>query len=95
MQETRPSVLYGDFLACNAFNMTDQLTRISVPTFILCGALDKMVPLKSSEFLRDNIAGAKMDVLPNAGHMLMLEQPDETEDKLNGFLNTIPFLPGL
>jgi pimeloyl-ACP methyl ester carboxylesterase len=95
MEETRPSVLYGDFLACNAFNMTDQLTRVSAPTLILCGALDKMVPLKISEFLRDNITGAKMDILLNAGHMLMLEQPDETADKLNTFLNTIPFLPGL
>jgi pimeloyl-ACP methyl ester carboxylesterase len=75
--------------------MTDQLTRVSAPTLILCGALDKMVPLKISEFLRDNITGAKMDILLNAGHMLMLEQPDETADKLNTFLNTIPFLPGL
>jgi pimeloyl-ACP methyl ester carboxylesterase len=95
MEETRPSVLYGDFLACNAFNITDQLTQISAPTFILCGALDKMVPLKLSESLRDNIAGAQMDIMPDAGHMLMLEQPDQTADKLSTFLNTVPFLPGL
>ncbi len=55
LEETRPSVLYGDLLACNAFNVTDQLSQISAPTFILCGALDKMVPLKVSESLRDHI----------------------------------------
>jgi pimeloyl-ACP methyl ester carboxylesterase len=95
MEETRPSVLYGDFLACDAFNITDQLSQVRVPTFILCGGLDKMVPLKYSEFLRDNITGAQMEILPNAGHMLMLEQPDQTADKLSSFLNMIPFQPGL
>ena len=95
MEETRPSVLYGDFLACASFNITDQLSQVSTPTFILCGALDKMVPLKYSEFLRDNIAGAQLDIIPNAGHMLLLEQPDQTADKLSGFINKIPFQPGL
>jgi pimeloyl-ACP methyl ester carboxylesterase len=95
MEETRSSVLYGDLLACNAFNITDQLTQVTVPTFILCGALDKMVPLKSSEILRDNITGAQMDIMSNVGHMLMLEQPDKTSEKLSAFLNTISFLPGL
>ena len=94
LAETRPSVMYGDFLACDTYNVTDLLSKVSIPTYILCGAFDKMVPLKSSEFLRDNIAGAQMDVLPNAGHMLMLEQPNQTADKLSGFLNSIPFHPG-
>ncbi len=94
LAETRPSVLYGDFLACDAYNVTDQLSKVSVPAYILCGELDKMVPLKSSESLRDNITGAQMDILPNAGHMLMLEQPDQTADKLSGFLNMISFQPG-
>ena len=58
-----------------------------------------MVPLKYSEILRDNITGAQMDIMPNAGHMLMLEQPDQTEDqyKLDPFSTRtiIQFLPGL
>jgi len=95
LEETRPSVLYGDLLACNAFNVTDQLSQVSAPAFILCGALDKMVPLKISEFLRDHIPGAQMDIMPNAGHMFLLEQPNQTADKLSGFLDTIPFQPGL
>jgi pimeloyl-ACP methyl ester carboxylesterase len=94
MLETRSSVLYGDLLACNAFNITDQLAHVSAPTYILCGALDKMVPQRFSEILRDHIPGSKMDVIPNAGHMLMLEQPDQTAEMLAGFLNKIPFQSG-
>jgi pimeloyl-ACP methyl ester carboxylesterase len=95
MQEVRPSVLYGDLLACNGFNVTGQLGQVRTPTFILCGTMDKMVPLKYSEFLRDNIPGAQMNVIPGAGHMLMLERPDLAAEKLGNFLDQVPFLPGL
>jgi pimeloyl-ACP methyl ester carboxylesterase len=94
MSQTRPTVLYGDFLACEAFNEADRVGTISVPTLVLCGAEDKMTPLKYSEFLRDHIPGARMEVVPNAGHMLMLEQPDLTAELLAGFLNTVPYRPG-
>jgi pimeloyl-ACP methyl ester carboxylesterase len=53
-----------------------------------------MVPWNVSEFLRDHIPGAQMDITPNTGHMFLLEQPGQTADKLMGFLNTIPFQPG-
>lgn len=94
LEETRPSVLYGDFLACDSFNVTGQLPQISTPTYILCGALDKMVPVKYSEILRDNIPGAQMEVMPNAGHMLMLEEPDQTATRMSSFINGIAFQPG-
>ncbi|HEX2697034.1 MAG TPA: alpha/beta hydrolase [Anaerolineales bacterium] len=92
--EIRPTVLYGDFLACNAFNVMDQLSQISVPTLIVCGSEDRMTPLKNSEFLRDNISGAKLEIVPRAGHMVMLEQPEKTTTILNDFLNSIPYRPG-
>lgn len=94
LAETRPSVLYGDLLACDAYDITDQLSKVNAPTFILYGTQDKMVPWKNSEFLRENITGARMDHISNAGHMLMLEQPDQTAKKLSDFLNMIPFRPG-
>lgn len=94
MAETRPSVLYGDFLACDAFDVTDRLSKVSAPTLILCGAEDKMTPVKNSEFLQENIPGAQMEILPGAGHMLMLEQPDRVAVLLADFLNSIPYRPG-
>jgi len=94
LSETRPTVLYGDFLACDAFNVTDQLSKISAPTLIVCGAHDKMTPPKYSELLRDNILNARMDIVANAGHMVMLEQPEAVANLLADFFNTIPFQAG-
>ena len=94
MSETRPSILYGDLVACDAYNITDQLSKVTVPAYIICGAQDKMVPSSSSEFLRDHIPGAQMEIVQNAGHMLMLEHPDLIADRIGAFFNRIPFHPG-
>lgn len=90
MAETRPSVLHGDFVACNEFDVMDRLGELSVPTFVLCGAEDKMTPLRYSEYLRDHIRAARLQTLEGAGHMLMLEQPQAFTDALADFLDTIP-----
>jgi pimeloyl-ACP methyl ester carboxylesterase len=90
MMEIRPPVLLGDFLACNEFDVTSQLEKIKVPTLIICGAEDKMTPLKFSESLRDGIANAQLHILDHVGHMVMLEQPDAVAILLKQFIDNIP-----
>ena len=94
MLETRSTILYGDLLACDSFDVMDRLSKISAPTLILCGAEDKMTPLKNSEFMRDHIAGARLEIVPNAGHNVMLEQPNQVAEILADFLDAIPYRPG-
>jgi pimeloyl-ACP methyl ester carboxylesterase len=94
MLEMRPPVLLGDFLACNEFDVTCQLEKINIPTLIICGAEDRMAPLKSSEFLRDGITNSQLHVLDNTGHMVMLEQPDTVADLLKQFIDRVPLKVG-
>lgn len=91
MLEIRPPVLLGDLLACNEFDVTSQLDKIAVPTLIICGAEDKMTPLKFSELLQSGTANSQLHVLDKAGHMVMLEQPDAVADLLKQFIDNIPF----
>jgi pimeloyl-ACP methyl ester carboxylesterase len=86
----RPPVLSGDFLACNEFDVTSQLEKINVPTLIICGAEDRMMPVKFSELLQNGIANSQLHILENAGHMVMLEQPDAVADLLKKFIDGIP-----
>lgn len=90
MLEIRPPVLSGDFLACNEFDVTSQLEKINVPTLILCGAEDRMMPPKLSELLQSGIANSQLHILENAGHMVMLEQPNAVADLLKKFIDGIP-----
>ena len=51
------------------------MSRIALPTLILCGDADRMTPVKFSQYLHEQIAGSQLVVVPGAGHMVMLEQP--------------------
>ena len=90
MAETRQSVLYGDFLACDAFNVMERLEKIQVPTLLICGGADHMTPPNRSEYLRDHIQGAQLHIIAGAGHMVPTERPDEVADLLADFLEQIP-----
>lgn len=89
MLKVGPPVLLGDFLACNEFDVTDQLEKIRIPTLIVCGAEDKMMPLKHSQSLHEGIANSQLHVLENAGHMVMLEQPDLVANLLKQFVDEL------
>ncbi len=94
MTSIRPSVLHGDFLACNEFDVMQRLGEISMPTIILCGTEDILTPMKYSEFLRDHIPSARLITIPGAGHMVMLERPEVVAHALAEFADSIPYRPG-
>jgi pimeloyl-ACP methyl ester carboxylesterase len=75
MLATRPSVLHSDLLACQGFDTQAQAAVITQPALLLVGELDKMTPPRLSEQLCELLPDARLEVIPGAGHMLMLEQP--------------------
>ncbi len=86
LRELDPQVTHDDFAACNAFDRIADVNRITLPTLILCGAADRMTPVKYSQFLAGQIAGAQLVVVPDAGHMVMLEQPAAVAEAVARFL---------
>lgn len=94
MAELRPSVLHGDLMACDAFDRTADLRTIDCPTMIVCGINDLMTPPKYSQYLHEHIAGSLLYIVKDAGHMVMLEQPDRVAEHLAHFLDSIPYEPG-
>lgn len=94
LAETRPPVLQGDFLACEAFDEALSLRRIKTSTLILCGEEDKMTPPHFSEQMHLRIKDSIYHPVPQAGHMLMLEQPTVCANYLGLFLAAIQYQPG-
>ena len=89
MLETRPSVLHGDLLACHEFDLTERLGEVQVPTLVVCGSDDLLTPLRNSQFLSGAIPVATLRVIPEAGHMVMLEKPLEVELVLQDYLTKL------
>ena len=86
MMRCRPEVLYGDFLACDRFDFMNELEKINLPTLILCGDEDELTPVKYSQFLHERIKGSKLEILPHAGHMVMMEAPEAFNQKVGEFI---------
>ena len=89
MLQCRPEVLYGDFAACDRFDVMKEVEKIHLPTLILCGEDDELTPVKYSQFLHSRIEGSRLEVLPNAGHMVMMESPQAFNEKINRFIEEI------
>ena len=83
-------VLGSDLAACNDWTgAPDAAAKVSCPTLFLMGAGDRMTPVGASKGLRGAISGAQSEILPDTGHMIMVERPNETIDIISGFLGDI------
>jgi pimeloyl-ACP methyl ester carboxylesterase len=60
-----------------------------VPTLVLTGDADKMIPKAHSELIVERLADAEYVVVPDAGHMVLLEKPDEVSAALSALLRRV------
>ncbi len=81
-----PLVFRSDFKACDKFDHMRRLGEIEVPALVLTGDKDVMTPLKYGKFLTDNIKKASFEIIEDAGHMPMLEQPGAVNDSIIEFI---------
>ncbi len=86
--EIPAEVTYDDFVACNRFDLMADVSRIDVPTMVVCGQEDRLTPPKYCSYLATNIPDAELVSVPAAGHMVMLEQPEEVTAAVERFLHT-------
>lgn len=60
--------------------------RISAPTLLLWGASDKVIPPSYAREYQKYIRDSRVQLIKEAGHMVMYEQPAEFEKAVTGFL---------
>jgi 3-oxoadipate enol-lactonase len=64
----------------------DRAARIDVPTLVLCGSEDKVTPPSLSDELTRLIPGARMQLIPRAGHIANLEKPEAFNRAVEAFI---------
>jgi 3-oxoadipate enol-lactonase len=79
----------ADFRACDAFDVTDRVAGLALPLLALTGEQDRLTPPKFAAFLADRVPGAEARILPQAGHLAMVEKPDETNAALRAFVDSL------
>jgi proline iminopeptidase len=77
-------VIYGNL---KSVEYTNRLSAIKVPTLIVVGEHDECDP-SLSKTMQARIAGSKLVILPNAGHMTFVDQTGMFIKAVHGFLST-------
>ena len=68
---------------------TPLLPSIDVPVLLLCGEEDVITPADEMRAVADAIPGARLELLPEAGHLSNLENPAAFTEALRRFLASI------
>lgn len=63
-----------------------RLHRVKVPTLIIWGKQDALVPVVYAEEFGKQIKGSRVELIDNCGHIPQIEQLDQTYDLVQGFL---------
>jgi len=85
LERCKPGVLFNDLSACNAYqNAVAAAAQVTVPSTFILGERDVMTPAKAGKTLASALPNSRTVVLSGAGHMMMVERPDELLAALRG-----------
>ncbi len=79
-------ITFRDFSICDEFDTLEKTSEIKIPTLIICGTADKLTPVKYSQFLREKIEDSMLVLIEQAGHMVMIEKPEEVNNAIQKFI---------
>ena len=92
MAPSNPAGVIGALLGmAERPDATALLAQVAVPTLVVTGADDTLIPPSESEKMARAIRGARLAVIPRAGHLVSFEQPDLFNHALRDWLSQ----PGL
>lgn len=82
MRAVPPETLEAACRALIGHNTLGELHSIDAPSVVMVGEEDTETPPSYAEAIASRIPGAELIVVPGAGHLLNLEQPDFVNDRL-------------
>jgi pimeloyl-ACP methyl ester carboxylesterase len=83
---TTPGGYFGQLRAAMGHDTWDELATLAVPTLVVHGDADLLVPTDNGRFLADRIPGAELVLLPGAGHMLQADAGATVRETVLSFL---------
>ncbi len=86
---TQPRGYFGQLQAAVDHDTWDELPSIAVPTLVVHGHADLLVPTGNGRLLAERIPGAELVVVPGAGHMLQADANDVVRDAVLDFLGRV------
>ncbi|MCI4335436.1 MAG: alpha/beta fold hydrolase [Thermoplasmata archaeon] len=77
------------YSAIRSFDVRGSLGRLRLPTLVVHGMDDRVIDPTHARLLRQSILGAELKLYPYAGHMVPVEQGEETGRLLKDWLSRV------
>jgi len=90
---TNPWIMQKDLSACDHFDISDRLGEITLPTFVIIGEHDDLIPPSVAKQLQESLPRADIAVIRGANHSPMIEEPEEFNRLLSKFLKWVESNP--
>lgn len=81
-----PAIMQRDLVACDKFDIRNRVSEIDVPTFVIVGEHDDIIPPQVALELEKRLSHSDIAVVRNASHSPMIEQPEEFNRLLRKFV---------
>jgi pimeloyl-ACP methyl ester carboxylesterase len=82
MREVPPATLAASCRALVAHDTRGLLHQVAAPTLVMVGAADTETPESYARAIADRIPGARLVVIPKAGHLVNVEAPEAVNEEL-------------
>jgi pimeloyl-ACP methyl ester carboxylesterase len=92
-RRSRPPTLWGyasQLYATAGWTSLPWLHRIAAPTLVISGGRDPIVPPVNARILGARIPDATVRVVPDTGHLLLMDRATECADLIARFLRDEP-----
>ena len=83
-----PDACAADFLNCDRYDLLGQINQITIPTLVAAG--DEEEWLENSREIHASAMNTTFEIIPAAGHAVMIEQPTLLNEKIGAYLDSLP-----
>jgi 3-oxoadipate enol-lactonase len=73
-------VVMAQAQACMAHDTNARLAAVSMPTLVIHGTADEMLPVSNGHLIASRIPGARLEILEGVGHLFFWEQPERSAE---------------
>ena len=82
----KPEAYKAQLQAIFEWEAYSRLQKIGVPTLVIHGETDQLVPVGNADLISSKINGSQLVKLPRASHIFVTDQPEASLKAIMGFL---------
>lgn len=79
----------ADLAICDEWDYRNEIPNIKLPALILASTEDRIVNFRQAELLKKELPNSKLEQVSNAGHNVIIEQPEKIVHDINLFIHEI------